>query len=104
MGTQNEAIVEKLKKKQAEEKAVETELEEAPEFPAGDYLIPKELSLELENIALKLDMLEMQKGVLKGIQEETVRRAGQAIGMPPHMKIVGGTTDFKKVTVKDGNE
>lgn len=99
MKKNNEAIVQSLIEKQKEEE--EKEPEEAPiEFKAGQYDISQEQALLLENLNLRLELLERDKRELEGARRIIITQISKELGVPDNMKIVGGTSDFRKVIVE----
>ena len=103
MNAKNEATVANLIKKRNEDELKEAEEEaeeEEKKFKPGQYDIPPEMSLVLENVALKLELVARDKHALEGERHRAIDKIKTDLGVPDDMKVVGGTADFKKIIVE----
>lgn len=91
-----------IDKRTEDEKKEEEELakEEEIKFKPGQYEISEEISLKLENLSLRLEIIERDKKELEDARHFIIGQAAKELGVPDDMKIVGGTADFKKLMVE----
>lgn len=106
MNSKNEAIVQRLIEKRSaeEEKEAEEAKEEESQFKPGEYEIPAESALALENVNLKLELIERDKKEIEAARHMMIAQIAKELGVPDNMRIVGGTSDFRKVSVEERKE
>lgn len=104
MNKKNEAIVQNLIEKRNTEPEETPEEREVKEFKPGQYEISSESSLTLENLSLKLELVERQKHDLEIERHRVIAQVKEDLGVPDGFQIVGGTADFKKVVIEKRKE